>query len=119
MTGRRRATLFALLALIGAVALLAAGCGGGDSESAADETTVETTTETTTETQSAQAETRSPEPPAASIDNDRPVGTSGAQASEPATGRTELPRTASPLELSGLLGLLSLLSGLGLRVARQ
>jgi hypothetical protein len=46
MTGRRRATLLALLALLGALALLAAGCGGSDNESAADETTIETTTET-------------------------------------------------------------------------
>jgi hypothetical protein len=50
MTGRRRAALLALLALLGAVALLAAGCGGGDSESAADETTIETTTEADTDT---------------------------------------------------------------------
>jgi hypothetical protein len=57
MTGRRRAALFALLALLGAVALLAAGCGGGDSESAADETTIETTTETLTEDETTEETT--------------------------------------------------------------
>jgi hypothetical protein len=54
MTGRRRVALLALLALVGALALLAAGCGGSDSESAAETTTVETTEtdmeETTEET---------------------------------------------------------------------
>ena len=43
----------------------------------------------------------------------RPVGTSGQAAA------TELPRTASPLPLSGLLGLLSLAGGLGLRAVRR
>jgi hypothetical protein len=61
MTGRRRATIFALLALLGALALLAAGCGGGDSDSAADETTIETTAETTTETEDSTEETTSGE----------------------------------------------------------
>jgi hypothetical protein len=53
MTDRRRVSLFALLALLGALALLAAGCGGGSDESSGStETTVETTvdTETTEET---------------------------------------------------------------------
>ncbi len=46
------------------------------------------------------------------------VGTSGAQA-ETQVAALELPRTASPLALSGLLGLLALAGGLGLRVVRQ
>jgi hypothetical protein len=57
MTGRRRAALFALLALLGAVALLAAGCGGSDSESAATETTTETVTETTAEDETTETTT--------------------------------------------------------------
>jgi hypothetical protein len=51
MTDRKRTTLLALLALLGAVALLAAGCGGGSDESSGStETTVETTTDQSTET---------------------------------------------------------------------
>jgi hypothetical protein len=46
-----------------------------------------------------------------------PVGTSGVQA-ESTEARTELPRTASPLALSGLLGLLSLAGAIGLRSFR-
>ena len=54
MTDRRRVALFALLALLGAIALLAAGCGGGSDESSGSETTIETTT---TETDTTGAET--------------------------------------------------------------
>ena len=65
-------------------------------------------------TQSAAVE---PEPSApvstSSRSDDRAVGTSGQVASN------ELPHTASPLPLSGLLGLFSLASGLALRAARR
>jgi hypothetical protein len=46
----------------------------------------------------------------------RPVGTSG-RAQQPAAD--ELPRTASPLALSGLLGLMSLFGAAGIRVFRS
>jgi hypothetical protein len=45
--------------------------------------------------------------------DDRAIGTSGQVASN------ELPRTASPLPLSGLLGLFSLAGGLALRAVRR
>ena len=47
-----------------------------------------------------------------------PVGTRGVQA-EGQIAAAELPRTASPLALSGLIGLLSLAGGLGLRAYRK
>jgi hypothetical protein len=49
-----------------------------------------------------------------------PVGTSGVQDArrESVDARAELPRTASPLALSGLMGLLSLAGALGLRSFR-
>jgi hypothetical protein len=47
----------------------------------------------------------------------RPVGTSGQAESRQA--RAELPATASPLALSGLLGLLALAGALGIRGVRQ
>jgi hypothetical protein len=56
----------------------------------------------------------------ASVDDNRAVGTSGVvdqQAGNQAPA-DELPRTASPLALSGLLGLLSLAGALGLRSFR-
>jgi hypothetical protein len=54
----------------------------------------------------------------ASIDSDaRSVGTSGQAESQIA--RNELPRTASPLALSGLLGLLSLMGAAGVRAMRK
>lgn len=59
-------------------------------------------------TASAQV-TREPEP--------QPVATSGQQ--ESTVARSELPRTASPLPLSGLLGLLSLMGAAGIRAFRQ
>jgi hypothetical protein len=50
----------------------------------------------------------------------RPVGTSGQAAQqESTTARNELPRTASPLALSGLLGLLSLVGAGGIRLFRN
>jgi hypothetical protein len=49
MRDRRRVSLFALLALVAALTLVAAGCGGGSDEAGSDEATIETTTETTTE----------------------------------------------------------------------
>jgi hypothetical protein len=57
---------------------------------------------------------------AASADN-RSVGTSGAAEGQIARNErpAELPRTASPLALSALLGLLSLAGAAGLRVVRQ
>ena len=54
--------------------------------------------------------------------SDATVGTSGrapAQASEGQVAANELPRTASPLPISGLIGLLSLAGGVGLRFARR
>jgi hypothetical protein len=53
--------------------------------------------------------------PAPQREVERPVGTSGQSTPAPA----ELPRTASPLPLTGLLGLFSLASGLGLRAFRR
>ena len=47
----------------------------------------------------------------------RSVGTSGQ--AEGQIARNELPRTASPLALSGLLGLLSLAGAAGIRAFRQ
>jgi hypothetical protein len=63
-----------------------------------------------------------PEPaPASDRAADQPVGTSGIQDSqrESVDARAELPRTASPLALSGLIGLLSLAGALGLRSFRS
>lgn len=57
MKDRRRVTLFALLALVAALTLVAAGCGGGSDEASSDETTIETTTETTIETTTEDTET--------------------------------------------------------------
>lgn len=53
-------------------------------------------------------------------DSPEPVGTSGVQDArrESVNARAELPRTASPLALSGLLGLLSLAGAMGLRSFR-
>ena len=53
-------------------------------------------------------------------DSPEPVGTSGVQDArrESVDARAELPRTASPLALSGLLGLLSLAGAIGLRSFR-
>jgi hypothetical protein len=47
------------------------------------------------------------------------VGTSGAQAESQVARADELPRTASPLALTGLMGLLSLAGAMGLRAYRQ
>jgi len=52
-----------------------------------------------------------------SDNNNRPVGTSGVQA-ESTQARNELPHTASPLLLSGLLGMFSLFGAAGLRLFR-
>jgi hypothetical protein len=69
------------------------------------------------------AASRTSEPsPIASDDSPQPVGTSGtqnAQQPESVDARAELPRTASPLALSGLIGLLSLAGALGLRSFRS
>jgi len=60
-----------------------------------------------------------------SSDTTQPTGTSGAyNANQNASARprpqaAELPRTASPLSLFGLIGLLSLAAGFGLRLARN
>jgi len=65
----------------------------------------------------AQAEP-APAAPAISADTSaRPVGTSG-QAEGQIARADELPRTASPLALSGLLGLLSLAGAAGLRIRK-
>ena len=62
-----------------------------------------------------------PEPAPAPVVEQSRVATNQAQ-SEPrpvaTSGQSELPRTASPLMLSGLLGLLSLASAAGLRLSR-
>ena len=56
----------------------------------------------------------------ADVTANRPVGTSGSAEAQIAQDRaTELPRTASPLALSGLLGLLSLAGAAGLRATRK
>jgi hypothetical protein len=52
-----------------------------------------------------------------SASDNRAVGTSGVQA-ESTQARNELPRTASPLMLSGLMGMLSLAGAAGLRIFR-
>jgi len=59
-----------------------------------------------------------------STENNRPTGTSGAsdrnQNSTPRQqASAELPKTASPLPLLGLIGLISLTAGFGLRLARN
>ena len=54
----------------------------------------------------------------ADIDADRSVGTAG-QAEGQVARANELPRTASPLALSGLLGLLSLAGAAGIRAIRK
>jgi len=58
-----------------------------------------------------------------SADRDRTaIGTSGAADQNPAPRQqasSELPKTASPLQLIGLLGLMALASGFGLRLARS
>ena len=64
------------------------------------------------------AEAAPAQEPAAAIESPRPVGTSG-QAEAQIARADELPRTASPLALSGLLGLLSLAGAAGLRVIRK
>ena len=60
-----------------------------------------------------------PERQVAAVESDnRAVGTSG-QAEGQIARADELPRTASPLALSGLLGLLSLAGAAGLRITRK
>ncbi|HXD18316.1 MAG TPA: hypothetical protein VN654_14980 [Vicinamibacterales bacterium] len=59
-----------------------------------------------------------------SSDNSRPTATSGAydqnqNASPRQQASAELPRTASPLPLFGLIGLIALTAGFGLRLARS
>jgi hypothetical protein len=65
----------------------------------------------------AQAEP-APEPAVSPDTSARPIGTSG-QAEGQIARADELPRTASPLALSGLLGLLSLAGAAGLRMIRK
>lgn len=50
---------------------------------------------------------------------ERPVATSGQVEAQGQVAAAELPRTASPLPLAGLIGLLSLAGGLGLRALRH
>jgi hypothetical protein len=76
--------------------------------------------------ESTQAETRPARPAPAPAQSEVPVGTSGRadqQTSdnvrqESTTAQRELPRTASPLVFSGLLGLLSLAGAFGVRFLR-
>jgi hypothetical protein len=85
-----------------------------------------------TANQNQQAAASAPAAPAApaapvaenrSTDRDRTaVGTSGAADQNPAPRQqasSELPKTASPLQLIGLLGLMALAGGFGLRLARS
>jgi len=65
---------------------------------------------TTNTASAAPARTATAEPSA--------VGTSGTASASAARGRSELPRTASPLPTIALLGLIALASGLALRAAR-
>jgi hypothetical protein len=51
--------------------------------------------------------------------SNQPVATSGQSSASQQVAANELPKTASPLPLSGLLGLLSAASGLGLRAFRR
>ena len=63
--------------------------------------------------------------PQSASEASRPIGTSGSEVGAPVgtTGRyesaTELPKTASPLALIGLLGLLSLAGGIGVHAVRR
>ena len=61
-----------------------------------------------------------PAPTPAPAPEPQPVGTSGVQDAQPESvdARAELPQTASPLVLSGLIGLLSLAGAIGLRSFR-
>jgi hypothetical protein len=76
--------------------------------------------------ESTRADAREVRPATAPAQSEAPVGTSGradAQTSdnvrqESTTAQSELPRTASPLALSGLLGLLSLAGAFGVRFFR-
>ena len=72
-------------------------------------------------TTTAQASTASPAPTTAEPEVSGTTGQTQETRSEPAvtTAQNELPRTASPLALSGLIGLLSLGGALGLRFARK
>jgi hypothetical protein len=62
-----------------------------------------------------------PEPAPAPAPSEQPrgVGTSGAQAESQSARADELPRTASPLALSGIIGLLSLAGAMGVRAMRR
>jgi hypothetical protein len=56
------------------------------------------------------------------VNNNRPAATSGAYDQNPAPRQqasAQLPKTASPIQLIGLIGLLSLAGGFGVRVARD
>jgi hypothetical protein len=55
----------------------------------------------------------------ADVSEARSVGTSGSAEGQIARNDAELPRTASPLAFSGLLGLLSLMGAAGLRAIRK
>ena len=80
-----------------------------------------------------QGQTSAPAQPAAPAAGNRPtdvsadrdrtaIGTSGASdqnAAPPKQASSELPKTASPLPLIGLLGLMALAGGFGLRLARS
>ncbi len=85
-----------------------------DTTAPAAEPQVQAQTPAPVETPAVQAEVAVAAPTAA---EPTPVGTSGQ--AEAQIARAELPRTASPLALSGLIGLLSLAGALGVRSIRQ
>jgi hypothetical protein len=68
-----------------------------------------------------QAEQHPVTPPAETITppEERPIGTTGVAETPPQTAEPTLPRTASPLAAVGLLGLLSLAGGVGVRFYRS
>ncbi len=99
MRDRKRAALFALLVLLAALALVAAGCGGSD-EASSSETTVETTTEETdTETteETTDEETTEPDLNAFASEDCLELATIGAKLGEAlgATGTADPEATAA------------------------
>jgi hypothetical protein len=78
-----------------------------------------TTTTTASADRAAAASTTTASPRTTTAAADRAVGTSGSQASQPATARNELPRTASPLATIMLMSVALIGGGLGMRQLRR